>query len=365
MSSRRSIPNRSTRTTHDKCSTGLCRACGWDKKRVPTAWREQKSGTPYPCKSPLIGEDVTLRGDDRPSKIVGCATPLGETIFQHGKRGQKYRCQGAFTVRTKIGRSAIETPVPKSVVRARRQHAKDVLCPDAPRYGADMRGFTAATDRDAHKQHRHPFDLVEDLPFPHRVGSTPCCTNSPVNPSKLDALHRAWHESGDDTDFDALANAVRRALPKHLRATTVLNTDRQIRSGIKTVRDRCWASWVLKEESVAGGNRRFKQSVKIAKREMGLLGLPITKGPRSRAVSQDLADERSFLKRVGLASRSQFLRLTAAQQRALVTRTFRRAKRELSFPAGMLAGTEGEELLRLAAMEFHRGVSTRWNRGPK
>lgn len=354
---RRSSPNRSTKRTHADCTSGLCRACKWNTRRVPRAWLDQPSGTPYPCKSKVIGREVTLRGDPRPSKVVGCATPLGETVHQHGRRKRAYQCQSAFVVRSEFGRGgSIETPVPRSVVTARMRHAKDVLCPDASTYGSSMRGYTRSVELDAARAKVHPFDRVADIPFPHRIGSTPCCENSPVSPHRLDALYAAWQESGEESDFDVLARSVRRALPKHLRATSVLESRLQIQTGIRAIRDHCWSMWLEKEARVSETSKSFHRRIKASRKSMNQMDLPATRGRRGRSVSTSHADEQTFLRRADMVSRNQFFKRDVAEQRRIVVRVFKRARKSLTFNPALHAD---DDLLAMASHALSRGEAVR------
>lgn len=259
---------------HNQCRDGLCKACGWADKRVPDAWLTQNPGSPYPGKSKLIGQQVVLRAGEPSSTIVATATPLGETIFQQG-RSLRYKCQGSFIVRTPMGRGAIETPVPKSVVRERmRVPKREGNCPDAPEYtSATMKGLTQALERDSLKAGRHPYDGVGELPYPHRKGSSPCCTNSRLNPTELDKLVAAWAESGEESDFEAARAAVVRALPKQIRATAVIETRAELLAAIRAVRDHCWQQWVAHEGRITEPSKNFQRRVKENRKAMVNAGL--------------------------------------------------------------------------------------------
>jgi hypothetical protein len=351
---------RARKHEHRECETGLCKACGWKPGRVPKPWLTQSAGTPYRCKSKLIGREVTLRGDPSPSMIVGCATPLGETIFQHGRRGKAYKCQSSFVVRSNMGKGAIETPVPRSVVRARMRHAKDKLCPDTPSFNAEMRGYTSMIEADAKRMGVHPMDLADDMPFPHREGSSPCCVNSKIAPKRLEKLVAAWTESGEESDYDAVVAAVRRALPKHLRAITALETKWQVERAIKAVRDHCWNLWVEKEASFHPdrySKRGFQKRVREARTDMRRSGLPLTKSQRQRQQPRQWADEWAFLKRADMVSSNQFIAKSPDLQRRLVTRLFRKYR----VPMGDFnpANHVNEELLALAARTMFANAKTR------
>ncbi len=297
---------------------GLCAACGWNTKRVPRAWLEQGPGTPYPGSSKLIGQRVTLRGDEVASTIVATATPLGETVFQAGRRSERYKCQGAFIVSTPLGRGTIETPVAKSVVRERmRAPRREGNCPDAPVYGgSSMKGFAGAMEREAAKLGRHPHDHVgADLPFPHRKGSTPCCVNSKVSPAQLEALAAAWRESGEESDFFRLQAAVVKALPRSVRAITPVETAADVLEAIETIRKHCWSQWLEHEARTTEPSKTFQKRVRDNRRELARAGLPQTAGMGRRRLESESAAE---MLRTGDGSESTRASLRERVRRELV-----------------------------------------------
>ncbi len=123
------------------------------------------------------------------------------------------------------------------------------------------------------------------------------------------------------------------------------------------MRDRCWAQWVEKEARSTETSARFRSRTKAAQKEMDLAGLPRTRGQSKRAIESEIADERSFLKRAQMVSRSQFTRLSDAKQRALVLRVARRMRREID--TAKVDRLDGQELLAYAARELHRGDAVR------
>lgn len=265
---------RSKREEHT-CA-GLCAECQWNPARVPEPWFAQRPGTPYAAPSPLIGRTVTLRGDDRPSTVVSVATPLGESIFQHGRRSRRYKCGRSFILRTPFGRGYIETAVPGAVVRERlRAPTREGNCPDAVDMGASrMKGYTQAIERDALRAGVHPHDYVGlEPPFPHRKGSSPCCGSSSRSPEKLDRMLAAWLDSGEESDFATLEREVRRAMPKHMRATAFLQTRADVEAAIKSIRDHCWTQWLEYEARVTEPSKTFQKRVKAARKAMTAAGL--------------------------------------------------------------------------------------------
>lgn len=141
---------------------------GWAQKRVPRAWKRQLPGTPYPCDDPAIGSRVTLRGDDAPSTVTGCATPTGPGLLQRGRVSDRYEHQGALMVKLPVG---VEVPVPRSVVRERQRREREA-------------GRETCT--------------CTGLPYPHRAASTPLCELHPENAGELTERARDAYETGDD-----------------------------------------------------------------------------------------------------------------------------------------------------------------------
>lgn len=157
----------------------LCRPCGFSKKRVPAVWNTALPGTEYPCDDPAIGAEVTLRGDLAPSRVVGCATPIGPSILQHGRVSKRRECEGALVVETPLG---LRIPVTRSVVRERR--------------------------RQASKPGRKTCSCA-GMPYPHREGSSPLCERHPDNVVQLAELARDAYEGGDADEARFIASAAR------------------------------------------------------------------------------------------------------------------------------------------------------------
>lgn len=276
---RRREPSPASRVLVHECVTrdgkpGLCKVCGWEGRRIPRAWLEERPGTPYPGRSKLIGAKVRLRGDEVDSTVVSLATPLGGTLFQTGRQSKRAQCQGSYIVSTPFGRGHIETAVPKSTVRERRRE-REGNCPDAGVYSAvQLAGLVKEMERDAAKFGGHPFERAGgELPFPHRKGSSACCGNSSVAPLELDKLIKRYREEGEEEDFNRAAKAVRKALPKDLRATLPLESTRDLVEGVKAVRDHCWSFWKSAEERAKETRKDFQRKARELEKERERLGL--------------------------------------------------------------------------------------------
>lgn len=240
------------------CASPVCKACEWQEKRVPAAWKSSPPGMPYPCTSKLIGEQVTLRGDDRPSTVVGCATPLGESLLQTGKRSDRYRCQGAFLVKTPLG---VTIPVPRSVVRERRRE-REGNCPDQPTYAA---GTVQQMERAARKEGDHP-QRGQDIPFPHRRGSSACCTLSTLHPDDLEReLREVW--DGREEEQTAFLERLRKAIPRALKPRVVVADITDAPGAIRALRDHCWSMWQEKERQSGRTRKDYKANVAALKKQ--------------------------------------------------------------------------------------------------
>lgn len=239
----------------------LCVPCGWRKsdgtmkRGVKKAWLELGPGRPVKCASKLLGRKVPLKGGGE-GEIVGCATPLGESLLQTDRRSRRYKCQGAVLLKTPLG---VVVPVPASVARE-RMRVREGLCPDAVRY---EKGMVAVMEREAI---RRGFPLVQgqDLPFPHRKGSSACCTNATTYHGVLEDQYLAAME-GSVPDVDVIRLA-RKALPKHLRATVPVRTLEDVPGVIAAVQEHCAEAWRTKEAASKESRRDYQKKISAAKR---------------------------------------------------------------------------------------------------
>lgn len=139
----------------------LCEPCQFSERpNVPPEWQNLPAGASYPCDSPLIGSAVTFR-DGVTAEVVSCATPIGESLLQTGRRSNRYGCQGAYTVRSPLG---FEWPVPKSVIHERQRLPKRGVC-----------------------EH-----TGSDLPWPHRPGGHVGCFLHPNHDPSDPRVAEAW-----------------------------------------------------------------------------------------------------------------------------------------------------------------------------
>lgn len=240
------------------CVSPLCETCDWGEKRVPAAFKALPPGSPYPGKSKLIGTKVTLRGETAPSTILGTATPVGESLLQTGRRSKRYACQGAFVVRTPLG---IETVMPKSVVRE-RQRVREGNCPDQATYAP---GTVQQMERAARRDGDHP-QRGQDLPFPHRKGSSACCTFSTSHTDDLEReLREVW--DGREEEQEGFLRRLRKAIPKALKPRVVVESIVDAPGAIKALRDHCWSMWQEKERQSGRTRKDYKATVAALKKQ--------------------------------------------------------------------------------------------------
>lgn len=283
-------PSPTDRVLVDRCvlrdgKPGLCQVCGWPGHRVPRAWLDLPPGTPYPGRGRLLGAKVRLRGERRDSTVVSLATPTGGGLFQTGRLAREGLCQGAYVVSTpRPGGGRVERVVPKSVVRDRRRE-REGLCPDAGDYSrAQIVGAVADAEREAARTGRHPFELVGgEPPFPHRRGSTPCCSHSPLSPARLAAAAAAARAAGDRASFRAAAEALSRALPAGSPARSRLRTFADLDAAVRAVLDHCWGVWRAAAERSKETRAAFLKRGRGLARERAALGLGAgTRASRAR-----------------------------------------------------------------------------------
>lgn len=230
----------------------LQRLCG---DRYPEPLRY---GQPLPStRARRVGETVPLgRGPGAPrGKVIGSTTPPRPTLAQLQRGGQSL-CERGYWIETEGGvRVAVSAKQVRELVRAPREG----LCPHHA--ALDGYGLQATVAEAKAARVGHPRDVVTDLPFPHRKGSSPCCAASKVTPELVLAVLRDW-QSGEgfdemtDRDMVSLARqAITRTSP-----VTPPRTVAEIPAAMKAVRDFCWRQWTERAELAAEGREeKFKR----------------------------------------------------------------------------------------------------------
>lgn len=217
----------------------LQRLCGAERYPAPLRY-----GQPLPdATARNVGRFVRLgTAANAPiGVIVGSATPVKPTLHQLA-RGSSSLCDPSYVVEVEGARLVANARQVREVNRSPRGG----LCPYHAALDAVSLGAVVAEARKGAGA-RHPRELLPDLPYPHRVGSGPCCAASDVTPEKVLELLEAWEtgEAGDNmTGRDMLALA-RRAVPRS-SSVEVPRRVADIRKAMGAVRDHCFAQWERK-----------------------------------------------------------------------------------------------------------------------
>lgn len=257
-------------------------------------WEGVFPGTRVQCKSPLIGREVVLKKGESPVEILGCTAPVEMPGRAREKLSARRRCEGGFEVRFKEGLK-IPFAVRGSKVRERLR-VREGLCPDALVLDPHS-GFVSYTERESERSQRSPYEGGE-LPFPHRMGSTPCCRNSAVYPDKVgEALAEVLNGDGFLEPSDVVSMA-QKMVPKALRSRVVVERLEDVPHAIQSVRSHCWdivRQWEQKHERAAvSSSARESSALRRLEREASDRGETLSRtvgvGPGARRVEVGWTD---------------------------------------------------------------------------
>lgn len=214
------------------------------------------------CRSPRIGRQtrVRVRGKTMVGVTEACTTPAPPS-YNDLARGSPKLCERGFRVRVPDHGAVVAAA---SRVREWNRTPRAGVCRAwAPVTGAsagaalaDARAFV----RRGEVAHAH--ELLRDLPFPHREGSTPLCERSAATPESVLSVYEAWrsgdgYESMTDADVMALARA---AVPRGLRSEVDLRAPGDIPRAMRRVQDegvRQWEAYVAR--SAEGRRAKFSR----------------------------------------------------------------------------------------------------------
>lgn len=202
-------------------------------------WEGKFPGARVPCSSPLIGRSVALRsgrGRVHPAEVLGCTAPIEMPSAKREKLSARRRCEGGFEVRFTDGLD-IRFAVPKSKVRERMRE-REGLCPDALVIDPHS-GFVEFEEREARKRGVQPF-VGGELPFPHRLGSTPCCRNSSVYPDKVEEAFFEAKAGRGFVDREDVVVMAQKMIPKGLRSEVSVEAFGDVPAALVAVREHCW-----------------------------------------------------------------------------------------------------------------------------
>lgn len=233
-------------------------------------------GSPLPedvSRTRNVGKVVRLGpGANAPTgRIVGSTAPVRPTLAQAARRSPSM-CERGYLVETDGG---VRVAVNARQVRELNRTPREGLCPfhqalDVASLGAVM------SEVDAQRKAgtiRHPRDLVSDLPYPHRAGSSPCCEASEVTPEKVLVLLEGWRtgEAGDEMSAGDVVAYARRAVPRSVsaKANRGIASVADIERAMVAVRDHCWSQWTAwaKRQAEARGAkfRRVKAEARAVR----------------------------------------------------------------------------------------------------
>lgn len=214
-------------------------------------WDGFLPGTRYACDSPYLGREVQLRKGATPVRVLACTSPPWVAPAARAKLSKRRACEGGFEVDI-VGGLGVPTVVRGSKVRERLR-VREGLCPDALEIDPHQ-GYVAYTEREAHRAGRAPYADGGELPFPHRLGSTPCCKNSPSYPDKVEQLLSELEAGEGFLDADDVVAVARTMVPKALKSEVKIRSIAEIPAAIEAVREHCWGvvkAWEDKHERTA------------------------------------------------------------------------------------------------------------------
>lgn len=213
-------------------------------------WEGFTPGARFACESPYLGREVQLRHGEPLATVVSCTAPPWLAPAARAKLSPRRRCEGGFEV-TFPGGLGVPVVVRGSKVRERLR-VREGLCPDALVLDPHS-GFVAYEEREAHKAGRDPYE-GQELPFPHRLGSTPCCQNSSVYPDKVASALRDVISGDGFFEPDDVVAMARKMVPKSMRAGLKISSLEDIPGAIANVRAHCWGvvkTWESKHARTA------------------------------------------------------------------------------------------------------------------
>lgn len=231
----------------------LQRLCG--AERYPEPFRY---GQPLPStRARRVGETVPLgRGPGAPrGTVIGSTAPPRPTLAQLQRGGQSL-CERGYWIETEGGvRVAVGAKQIRELLRAPREG----LCPHHEALDGYALQAIVAEGRAARVG--HPRDVVTDLPFPHRKGSSPCCAAASVTPELVLAVLRDWSsgEGWDELTEREMIALARRAVTR-TSPVTPPRTVAEIPEAMKAVRDHCWRLWTERAaQATEGRAEKFKR----------------------------------------------------------------------------------------------------------
>lgn len=173
----------------------LARYCGWERKRVPRAWKELGPGAQYGTEkcTKMAGRKVKVRGSTW--EVKGCGTPVKPSSQQMKRRSRRYLCQGSILLGDAKNPQLALAAVPRSIVRAalrREEHPRRLCEHQATLYQTASEADLRHVEREAAAAGLHPWELIGDYEFPHAPGAGPCCPLADTAVREGLDLDEAW-----------------------------------------------------------------------------------------------------------------------------------------------------------------------------
>lgn len=217
----------------------LQRLCG-EKYPEPLRYGQPLSATPR-----NVGRWVRLgsMAGAQEARIVQSSTPPRPTLAQLS-RGARSLCDRGYIVETRGG---VKLAVNAKQVREANRSPREGLCPfHRVMDGLSLGALVHAVEEERRARGTNPRDeeMVRDLPFPHRRGSSACCEASEVSPERVLALLAAWEtgEGADEMVAEDFVELARRATPRGA-AWKPPRSLAEVRAAMRAVQDYCWTFW--------------------------------------------------------------------------------------------------------------------------
>lgn len=235
----------------------LQRLCG-DRYPAPLTYGQPLAWGRQPAN---VGRWVRLSAKPNApqARIIGAATPPRPTLAQL-KRNATSLCDRGYLLESAPGARPFVANAKQ--VREANRTPRAGLCPHHAKLDElSLGALVHEVQQRALREGINPRGLVEDLPFPHRLGSSPCCAAADVTPERVLDVLEAWStgEGYDNMTERDLVELAGRAVPR-TGSTRAPRSVGEIRDAMEAVRAHCWALWVERaERAMEGRVERFKR----------------------------------------------------------------------------------------------------------
>jgi len=283
-----SVNTQTEPTTHggalSRTIPNLQRLCG-DRYPAPLTYGQPLAWGRQPVN---VGRWVRLSANPSApqARIIGAAAPVRPTLAQL-KRNASSLCDRAYLLESAPGARPFAANAKQ--VREANRTPRAGLCPHHAKLDElSLGALVHEVQQRATREGIDPRAMVEDLPFPHRLGSSPCCAAADVTPERVLEVLGAWSsgEGYDNMTERDLVELAGRAVPRTgtMRAPRSVG---EIRDAMDAVRAHCWALWVERAARAMEGRvekfKRLKGDVRAMFKPVKARAKASTTGKRSRA----------------------------------------------------------------------------------